>query len=211
MNEVYISIDVEADGPIPGVNSMLSLGAAAYVLSPIPVNPECPRHHYGQPDGACICQGPGWKEVGVFSANLKPLPDAVADKNTMDWWETQPEAWAEATRDPESPGDAMRRFKDWVLQFDKPLLVGWPVLYDGMWVYWYTIRFTGYPAPFGHQGLDIREYAWGILGGKYRDINKRSMPKRWLAGAPRHTHKALDDARGQGILFMNMLAEARSK
>jgi hypothetical protein len=30
MEEIYISTDVEADGPIPGQNSMLSFGPAAY-------------------------------------------------------------------------------------------------------------------------------------------------------------------------------------
>ncbi|MBF0106938.1 MAG: hypothetical protein HQM16_16620 [Deltaproteobacteria bacterium] len=29
--EIYISTDVEADGPIPGMNSMLSFGSAAYL------------------------------------------------------------------------------------------------------------------------------------------------------------------------------------
>ncbi|MBI4223476.1 MAG: exonuclease, partial [Deltaproteobacteria bacterium] len=28
--EIYVSTDVEADGPIPGQNSMLSFGSAAY-------------------------------------------------------------------------------------------------------------------------------------------------------------------------------------
>ena len=30
MSEIYISTDVETDGPIPGPHSMLSLGSAAY-------------------------------------------------------------------------------------------------------------------------------------------------------------------------------------
>ena len=30
MNEIYVSVDIEADGPIPGDNSMLSIGSAAY-------------------------------------------------------------------------------------------------------------------------------------------------------------------------------------
>ena len=29
-NEIFVSTDVEADGPIPGPNSMLSFGSAAY-------------------------------------------------------------------------------------------------------------------------------------------------------------------------------------
>ena len=31
MNEIYVSTDVETDGPIPGVNSMLSFASAAYL------------------------------------------------------------------------------------------------------------------------------------------------------------------------------------
>jgi hypothetical protein len=30
MSEIYISTDVETDGPIPGPNSMLSFASAAY-------------------------------------------------------------------------------------------------------------------------------------------------------------------------------------
>ena len=30
MSEIYVSTDVEADGPIPGPNSMLSFASAAY-------------------------------------------------------------------------------------------------------------------------------------------------------------------------------------
>ena len=30
MKEIYISVDIETDGPIPGPNSMLSFGAAAF-------------------------------------------------------------------------------------------------------------------------------------------------------------------------------------
>ncbi|HKX30422.1 MAG TPA: exonuclease, partial [Blastocatellia bacterium] len=30
MDEIYVSTDVETDGPIPGIHSMLSFGSAAY-------------------------------------------------------------------------------------------------------------------------------------------------------------------------------------
>jgi hypothetical protein len=51
MSEVYVSADVETDGPIPGVNSMLSFGSAAYL-----------------PDKSLI---------SAFTANLETLPDTV--------------------------------------------------------------------------------------------------------------------------------------
>ena len=28
--EIYVSTDIEADGPVPGINSMLSFASAAY-------------------------------------------------------------------------------------------------------------------------------------------------------------------------------------
>ena len=73
-DECYVSIDIEADGPVPGLNSMLSLGAAAFTG-----------------DGAL---------VDTFSANLEALPEAHEDPKTMRWWAEQPEAWARAARRP---------------------------------------------------------------------------------------------------------------
>lgn len=35
MNEIYISTDVETDGPIPGPHSMLSIGGAAYTADKV--------------------------------------------------------------------------------------------------------------------------------------------------------------------------------
>jgi hypothetical protein len=43
------------------------------------------------------------------------------------------------------------------------------------------------------------------LGTDYRGTTKNNMPKAWFDPLP-HTHKALDDAIGQGALFCNMLA-----
>jgi hypothetical protein len=59
MNEIYISTDVEADGPIPGPNSMLSFASAAYL-----------------PDKTL---------VSTFAANLELLPGAAGDPRTMKW------------------------------------------------------------------------------------------------------------------------------
>jgi hypothetical protein len=49
-----------------------------------------------------------------------------------------------------------------------------------------------------------------MLGREYRESTKRNMPRRWFDDLP-HTHVALDDARGQGALFCNMLAERSSR
>ena len=87
----------------------------------------------------------------------------------------------------------------------KPVFVGYPAGYDFLFVYWYLICFTG-ESPFSFSALDIKSYAMAMLGTEFRRTAKRSMPKRWFGKHP-HTHVAIDDAIGQGVLFCNMLAE----
>ncbi len=182
LTDIYISTDVDADGPIPGVYSMLSLGAAAFTLD----------------KGL----------VGTFSVNLETLPDATAHEDTMDWWSTQPEAWSACREDLHHPLFAMKSYVAWVKNFSqKPVFVAYPVGFDFTFVYWYMIRFVG-ESPFRHSAIDIRSYAMGMLNKKeYRKSTKRYMPKRWFSADTPHTHKALDDAIEQGVLFCNMLTE----
>lgn len=178
--EIYVSTDVEADGPIPGLNSMLSFGSAAY-----------------QADKTLI---------STFSVNLELLPGAKPDPKTMEWWETKSEAWAACRKNPQPPEKAMTDYLAWLKCLPGvPVFVGYPAAYDFMFVYWYLIRFTG-ESPFSHSALDIKTYAMALLKKRYRKSTKRNMPKRWFDKLP-HTHRALDDAIEQGALFCNMLAE----
>jgi len=176
--EVYVSTDIETDGPIPGANSMLSFASIAY-------------------------DGEG-RELGTFAANLETLPEATPDVRTMEWWQTQPAAWAACRRDPRAPADAMADYDAWLRSLrGRPVFVAYPLLFDMMFVYWYQIRFVG-QSPFGHSGIDIKTMAYAALGSRsYRDATKRSMPKDWFGKTP-HSHIALDDARGQAELFFNI-------
>lgn len=179
MTEIYVSTDVEADGPIPGPHSMLSFASAAY-----------------RTDKTL---------VSTFEANLELLPGATGDPKTMDWWKTQPEAWSACRTNPRDPAVVMPEYAAWLKSLaGKPVFVGYPVAYDFMFVYWYLIRFVG-ESPFSHSALDIKTYAMAMLGTEYRASVKRNMPPDWFDDLP-HTHVALDDAKGQGALFCNMLA-----
>ena len=182
MREIYVSTDVEADGPIPGPNSMLSFGSAAYT---------------------------GDKRLlGTFTANLLTLPEATADLKTMEWWKSEPVAWAECRKDPQDPMQVMPAYVRWLKSLQgKPVFVAYPAAYDFMFVYWYLMRFAG-ESPFSFSALDIKTYAMAVLGTSYRDTTKNSMPKHWFDPLP-HTHRALDDAIEQGALFCNMLAASR--
>jgi hypothetical protein len=182
--EIYVSTDVEADGPIPGPYSMLSFASAAF--------------------------DSGGTALGSYTANLVTLPDAVQDPDTMAWWDRNPAAWQACRADPRDPGVAMTEYHAWLEALPgKPVFVGYPAAYDFMFVYWYLIRFTG-SSPFSHSALDLKTFAMALLGTDYRGTSKRTMPRDWF-GPARHTHVALDDAIEQGELWLAMRKAARTR
>ena len=182
--EIYVSTDVEVDGPIPGPYSLLSLGSAAY-----------------RADKTL---------VATFSANLVTLPDATAHPDTMAWWAKHADAWAAARRDARAPSEAMHDYAAWLDALPGiPVFVGYPAAFDFMFVYWYLIRFVG-RSPFSFSALDIKTMAMLQLGTDYRRATKKNMPPHWFDNLP-HTHVAVDDAIEQGALFCNILAQWRRK
>ena len=179
-NEIYVSTDVEVNGPIPGLYSMLSLGSAAYLADKT--------------------------LVSTFTANLACLPDAQSHPDTMDWWKKHPEAWQACRENIRTPAEAMTDYVEWLDALPGlPVFVGYPAAFDFMFVYWYLIYFTG-RSPFSFSALDIKTMAMLQLGKDYRRSTKKNMPKRWFDDLP-HNHQALGDAIEQGTLFCNMLAE----
>jgi hypothetical protein len=178
MNEIYVSTDVEANGPIPGSYSMLSFASAAYLADKT--------------------------LVSTFTVNLKVLPTAKEDRNTMEWWSKNPKAWDACHSDCQEPSKAMHDYAQWVLGLPgKPVFVAYPAAYDFMFVYWYLMEFVG-SSPFGHHALDIRSFAMAVLNTGFKEASKRNFPQAWFDLQP-HTHIALDDAIEQGALFCNML------
>ncbi len=182
--EIYVSVDVETDGPIPGPHSMLSIGCAAYL-----------------PDKTLLA---------TFSANLETLPGASGDPKTMAWWATEKLAWEACRKDCVPPEKAMHDCLVWLKALPGvPVFVAYPVTFDFMFVHWYLMRFAG-ESPFAHSGLDMRTLAMALLNADWQRSTKRHMPKSWFDPFP-HTHVALDDAIEQGALFCNMLAELRRR
>lgn len=182
MKEIYVSTDIETDGPLIFTNSILSFASAAFTA-----------------DG---------QEVGSFERNLDTLPGAVPDPDTMNWWSqpAQQEAWKAHRQNTVNPEVAFKDYVDWVKKLPgKPVFVGYPAGYDFSFMYFHMLKFAG-ESPFSFSALDIKSYAMATLKLPYRDSTKRNMPKKWFPKLP-HTHVALDDAREQGLLFINMLQE----
>ena len=178
MREIYVSTDVETDGPVAGKHSMLSIGSAAFSADK--------------------------NLLGTFSANLETLPEALPDPKTAAWWTTQPQAWTACRQNVEQPQNAMKRYLEWLKSLPgKPVFVAYPSAFDFPFVYWYLLEFTR-ENPFGYSAIDIKTYAMALLRKPYRTCGKQSMPSAWF-DAVSHTHIALDDAIEQGRLFCNML------
>lgn len=182
-SELYFSVDIEADGPIPGPNSMLSFG--------------------------CVALTETGEEVSSFEANLETLPGAQGDPDTMNWWATQPEAWQECRKNIEDPEVAVKNFVAWVKhscgQKYKPVMVCMPSGFDFLFMYWYMIRFAG-DSPFSFSCVDMRTYVMAMRKTGYKKTGKSYWPKRWFPKLP-HTHVAVEDAREQGLAFINMMKE----
>ena len=82
---IYVVCDIEADGPIPGPYSMLSIGAVAVGKS-----------------GTCY---------GEFEINLLPLDNANQHPITMKWFKNNaPEALEYTKQNRVLPQEAMKKF-----------------------------------------------------------------------------------------------------
>jgi hypothetical protein len=181
--ELYISLDVEADGPCPGIFSMLSFGMAAFTLDK--------------------------QLVGTFSRNLKTLEGARTDDRTTAWW-SQPEnapAFRASREDTVDSSVAMTECRAWLdrmRRHGRPVICGAPSGFDFTFIYYYFQRELG-ESPVGFASLDLRSYAAAVLKRQYRQVGKNSYPTDWMSDAMPHTHVALDDAIEQGCILINMM------
>ncbi|GAC1303584.1 MAG: hypothetical protein NVSMB19_13680 [Vulcanimicrobiaceae bacterium] len=181
--ELYISCDIEANGPCPGLFSMLSFGLAAFTLEK--------------------------KLVGTFSRNLELLDGADLDERTMKWWAQpeQAEAYEKSREHVVSPRGAMVDSKAWLDEmraFGRPIVCGAPSGFDFTFMYYYFQRFLG-ESPIGFASLDLRSYAAAVMKRQYRHVGKRQYPAEWIDENLPHTHVALDDAIEQGCIIINMI------
>lgn len=187
----YFVTDIEADGPSPMENSMLSFATVVV-----------------REDGQMIDE---------FETVLQPRANRNPSTETMAWWKTQPEAWQAATTNPAPPELEMQRFADWVVSFDgRRSFAARPVAFDGLWIDYYLREFAGsYLLDVSHWGrniftagaLDIGTYISGIFNRTDTLAGDIEFPSNWL-GDHEHTHRAIDDARGYASLLGKLLRVA---
>jgi len=184
--DVYFSVDVETDGPIPGPYSMLS-----FAMVPA-----------GRMDGDCYTPPGSYDDR--FYVELKPISEqfeqAALDVNGLD----RERLRAEGT----SPAVAMRDAADWLrarCAGGEPVLVAYPLGFDWSWIHWYFVHFAG-TSPFKHSRAFDLETAVAVSEGIPVSRAGRSRLPRSLRSDHAHTHHATDDAIAQAQIFAKLMA-----
>lgn len=187
VDPVFVVTDIECDGPTPGANSMRTF--------------------------ASIAIGTDGSERGVFEAVLEPLEGSAPDGKTLEWFQSQPEAWSAATRGAQPPADVMQSYVQWVKSFEQGrIFTAYPLAFDGIWIDHYLRRFTNHALVEGHyasgrlfdgSGLCLKSFAAALTGRPPWDCPPSSLPREWFGGFD-HTHQAVDDARGYARLLSHL-------
>lgn len=181
---IFLSIDVEASGPFPGLFSLLSVGAV----------PVARRERTWALD----------PERSLYM-EIQPLEGASQDPEAMAIHGLTPE-YLRTNGLP--PLEAMQRMEAWLKELDRRFVAAaWPSSFDSPYVGWYLQRFLG-RNPLGHSAFDIASYAMGLLRCTRVDL-RRTLTQAGLAPPtnPR-PHHALHDAVEQGHLLANLLNHA---
>lgn len=183
--DVYFSADVETDGPIPGVFSMLSF-AIVYA---------------GSFDGSKFRRPENYDRV--FYREMKPISDSfqqeALDVNGLD----RAKLCLEGT----SPQQAMLEAYSWInanAERGKPVLVAYPLSFDWTWLYWYFVRFCELGSPFDYSRCFDIKTAVAVKAGIPISSAGRSRLDVALSSSRAHTHHAVDDAIEQAEIFANV-------
>jgi hypothetical protein len=183
--EIYISADIETDGPVPGRFSMLSFGLAAVATF----------------DGEKLRRLDTRAHAAYWE--LKPVtPNFDSEALAVNGLDRD-----RLARTGLDPYEAMRGAAQWVEGVagrHRPVLVAYPVAFDWLFLHWYFETYAQ-RSPFGHGScLDIRSVYVGASGATFSGSSKTQIPDA-LKPSAAHTHHALDDAIEQGQLFLNIL------
>jgi hypothetical protein len=169
--ELYVAVDVEADGPIPGPYSMLSLGMAVA----------------GRPEL-------------TFYTELRPISEEFVPEALAVSGLDRDRLLAQAPPAPEAMA-AAAAWVDGLRATGRPVFLAAPAVWDGMFLHWYFVRFTG-SSPFGAtgSGVDLRSYWMGRTAGEWTRSRKTDILRAIGLTLP-HTHHAGEDAAELAQIF----------
>lgn len=176
--ELYIAVDVEADGPIPGPYSMLSLGMAVTMRDDL-----------------------------RFYTELKPISDDFVPANLEVARLDRDRLMREAPT-PVEALEAAAAWVDSLRSIGRPVFLAGPAVWDGMFVHWYFMKFLGKsPFGITGSGIDLRSYWMGLHGCEWSESRKAHMKRELGLKDLPHTHHAGEDAAELAAVFSAILAK----
>jgi len=156
-DELYVSVDVETSGPVPGIYSLLSIGAC--VVS----EPAQTIYLELQPDG--LQHDP--EAVAVTGLALTKLEnEGLAPQTAM----LKLEQWLNQLCSADQ----------------KVVFVGLNAPFDWSFINYYFHKYSG-GNPFGFTALDMRAYYMGVTGCRWKETKSSQMTARLKPqSAPSH-------------------------
>lgn len=181
-NETYLMLDIEVTGPVSAYHSMIEFAVV---------------HRNGNHED-------------YFSVSLKEFVSKGGvwrwEDDTYKWWHHP--SRVQLLHDIESeaidPIVAMQMFKDWLknMNFRNPTIAQFGSDIEWLKLYWWDV-FKENP-PFGLLAVDGKSFSMPTCGLDFMHTGNSTLRKRvpflFDKSLP-HTHRALDDAREQAVMF----------
>jgi hypothetical protein len=178
--ELYIAVDIEADGPIPGPYSMLALGMAVV----------------------------GHLEL-AFYTEMKPISDQFVDKALAVSGLDRQQLIATAPA-PAAAMAAAAGWINELRGLGRPVFLAAPAVWDGMFVHWYFVRYCGRsPFGATGSGVDLRSCWMGLTGCQWSESRVDDIKQQLGLANLAHTHHAGEDARELAAVFEGVLRRQR--
>lgn len=184
-DNIYLSFDIEADGPSPSVNSMVSIGIYGF-------------------------NGVG-DEVVSYQRNIKPCSNRIVDIPTKErFWDKNPDALNFVQTDQVSAEECMSEISDLYKGLkEKNYKIVWvarPSAFDWQWLNCYYNEFGPDDKPnIGFSASCISTAFW--IYCQQNKLSKEQQKELWkeLKGDEDVTHNPLDDARCQGKIMFKLM------
>jgi hypothetical protein len=185
-SDVYFSVDIETDGPIPGRFSMLSFGLA------VAGSLRDGQFRRAEPAPA------------TFYRELRPISETF-DAETVSVSGLDRDQLLRAGDDPRQ---AMSQAAAWVRQVaedSEPVVVAYPLAFDWAFLYWYFVAFSDSGSPFGYSSAFDMKTAFALRSGRPMAMSGASNLPLHLQSSRDHRHHALEDALEQAEIFANII------
>ena len=184
--EIYVSVDVEANGPIPGPYSLTSIGA--FTAGGLTSEGEYVSFDHGDEGNKFYVElapiSPDYNPRAIQVGLLEGFDPSTAAEDGSDHFAWTQEHGVEA-------GEAMRSFAEWVagqrvVHGGRPIFMAYPASFDWTFVYWYFQRY-GVESPLRLQRrAGSEECLRGEGGGWCWRLGEAAHGEASLPGSPAH-------------------------